>query len=80
MNRDEFEARVLEMWLKTRIAMTRAHLQYWTGVSRRELNKRLDELASDGVLEVDVDDDGEMVWKVPGAARRANSADHHRRP
>lgn len=83
MTRDEFEARVLEMWMKTRIAMTRAHLQYWTGAGRKELNKKLDELTGEGVLECDVDDDGEMVWKVPGAARRADGAtsfaDHERR-
>jgi hypothetical protein len=84
VNRDQFEARVLAMWLKTRIPMTRANLQYWTGVARRGLNKRLDELVADGVLEADVDDDGEMFWKVPGAARAPDGprtiAEHDRRP
>lgn len=74
MNRDEFEARVLAMWMKTRIPLTRANLQYVTGTSRRELNKRLDELTVDGVVEADVDDDGEMLWTVPGAARAPDGA------
>ncbi|HUS68618.1 MAG TPA: hypothetical protein VMZ28_28980 [Kofleriaceae bacterium] len=69
MNREDFEARVLELWMTTRIPLTRAHLQYGTGVARRKLNGWLDEMVSDSVLECDVDDDGEMVWTVPGAAR-----------
>jgi hypothetical protein len=83
VNRDDFEARVLEMWMRTRIPMTRANLQFWTGASRRNLNKRLDELGADGVLEADVDDDGEMVWSVPGATRAIDGptsfAEHDRR-
>ncbi len=69
MNREDFEARVLQLWMTTRIPLTRAHLQYGTGVARRKLNGWLDEMVADGVLECDVDDDGEMLWTVPGAAR-----------
>ena len=69
MNREDFEARVLQLWMTTRIPLTRAHLQYGTGVARRKLNGWLDEMVGDGVLECDVDDDGEMIWTVPGAAR-----------
>ena len=69
MNREQFESRVLDLWMTTRIPLTRAHVQYHTGVPRRQLNKWLDEMVGDSVLEVDVDDDGEMLWKVPGAAR-----------
>ena len=69
MNREDFETRVLELWMTTRIPLTRAHLQYGTGVARRRLNGWLDEMVADSVLECDVDDDGEMVWTVPGAAR-----------
>lgn len=83
MNRDDFEARVLEMWMKTRIPLTRANLQFWTGVGRRELNKRLDELVGDSVLDTDVADDGEMIWSVPGAARALDGpqsfAEHERK-
>lgn len=69
MNREQFETRVLDLWMTTRIPLTRAHVQYHTGLPRRQLNKWLDEMVGEGVLEVDVDDDGEMLWKVPGAAR-----------
>jgi hypothetical protein len=74
VNRDDFEARVLEMWMKTRIPLTRANLQYFTGASRKELNKHLDALTVEGTLEVDVGDDAEMVWTVPGATRALDGA------
>lgn len=69
MNREQFEASVLDLWVTTRIPLSRAHLQYHTGVARQRLNRWLDELTAEGVLECDVDDDGEMLWKIPGAAR-----------
>lgn len=75
MNREQFEARVLDLWMTTRIPLTRAHLQYHTGVSRRRLNRWLDDMVTDGVVECDVDDDGEMLWSVPGAARPSEGPD-----
>jgi hypothetical protein len=69
VNREQFESRVLDLWMTTRIPLSRAHVQYHTGVARRQLNKWLDEMVGEGVLEVDVDDEGEMLWQVPGAAR-----------
>jgi hypothetical protein len=74
VNREQFEARVLELWMTTRIPLTRAHVQYATGVGRRRVNGWLDEMVADGVLEVDVDDEAEMVWTVPGAARPLDGA------
>jgi hypothetical protein len=69
VNQDEFETRVLELWMKTLIPLTLAHLQYHTGVKRQKLKSLLDDLVLEGVLEMDADDDGEVVWKVPGALR-----------
>jgi hypothetical protein len=69
VNREQFESRVLDLWMTTRIPLTRAHVQYHTGLPRKQLNKWLDEMVGEGVLECDVDDDGEMLWNVPGAAR-----------
>ncbi len=69
MNREQFETRVLDLWMTTRIPLSRAHVQYHTAVPRKQLNKWLDEMVGEGVLECDVDDDGEMLWTVPGAAR-----------
>ena len=72
MNREQFESSVIDLWVTTRIPLSRAHLQYHTGVSRQRLNRYLDELTAEGVLEVEVDDDGEMVWMIPGAERSAS--------
>jgi hypothetical protein len=69
VNREQFEASVLDLWVTTRIPLSRAHLQYHTGLTRQRLNRWLDELTAEGVLECDVDDDGEMTWTIPGAAR-----------
>ncbi len=69
MNRDDFETRVLDLWMKTRIPLTLAHLQYHCNVKRKKLKEWLDEMVVEGVLELDVSDDGEMVWQVPGAER-----------
>jgi hypothetical protein len=51
-----------------------AHLQYHTGVKRKKLKAWLDEMVADGVLELEVDDDGEMLWQVPGAKRPPEGA------
>jgi hypothetical protein len=69
VTRDEFEHRLLSLWMTTRVPLTRANVQFVTGVPRAKLGKWLDELVADGVLDVDSDDEGEMVWAVRGAAR-----------
>jgi len=74
VNREQFESRVLDLWMTTNIPLTRAHVQYHTGVPRRQLNKWLDDMVGEGVLECDVDDDGEMLWNVPGAVRPIQGA------
>lgn len=72
VTKDEFETQVLEMWMKTAIPMTRANVQYRTGESGRKVKKWLEELTLDGVLSLDSDADGELLWTVPGAERPAN--------
>jgi hypothetical protein len=74
VNRDEFETRVLDLWMKTRIPLSKAHLQYDTKARRRQLERWLDELVIEGVLEVEVGDQGEMLWTVPGAVRPLDGA------
>ena len=71
MTRDDFEHRLLSLWMTTRMPLTRANLQFVTAVPRAKLEKWLDQLVADGVLDVDADDDGEMVWGVRGAVRAA---------
>jgi hypothetical protein len=71
MTREEFEARLLELWVTTKVPFTRANLQFLTGVSRKKLDAWTKTLVGEGVLESDIDDDGELVFAVPGAARPA---------
>lgn len=72
MNRDGFEARVLDLWMTTRVPLTRAALQYATGARRKQLERWLDEMLADGVLDLDSDDEGEILYKVRGAKRPAS--------
>jgi hypothetical protein len=72
VTRDQFEARLLSLWMTTRLPLTRANVQFVTGVPRAKLQKWLDQLTSDGVIEVDSDDEGELIWSVCGAARTNN--------
>jgi hypothetical protein len=58
--------------MTTRVPFTRANLQFYTGIQRTKLEAWLDELVGSGVLEVDSDDAGELVWSVIGAQRAAN--------
>ena len=71
MNKDELEQRVLSLWMTTRMPLSRPNLQLITGVPRAKLDRWLDELVSEGVLEIDSDDAGEMLWTVPSAVRPA---------
>ena len=66
---------MLSLWMTTRMPLTRANLVYVTGAPRAKIEKWLDELVADGVLDVDADDDGEMVWGVRGAARAQKGPD-----
>jgi len=61
--------------MTTRMPLTRANLVFVTGVPRAKLEKWLDQLVADGVLDVDADDEGEMVWGVRGAARAQKGAE-----
>jgi hypothetical protein len=69
MRRSEFEQRLLDLWVGTRVPFTRVNLQVLTRVPRAKLEPWLDELVTEGILEVDSDDNGEMLWVVPGAER-----------
>src|SRR3954454_20737738 len=64
-----FEKRVLEIWMRSRVPLTKAHVQHLTGVPRRKVARWLDSMTVAGVLDADVDDGGEMIWTVRGAER-----------
>jgi hypothetical protein len=69
MNLESFEAKILQLWMTTRVPFTRANLQFATGAPRKKLEGWLKQLVVDGVLDADVDDAGEMIYSVRGAAR-----------
>ena len=69
MKQKDFEAQVLAIWVRSRIPLTLAHVQHLTGASRARSKQWLDAMAVAGGLDVDVADDGEMLWTVRGAAR-----------
>ncbi len=69
MKAEEFERRVLRLWTASRVPMTRPNVQAFTGASRDEVRRGLDDLVVAGALEMDSDDAGEAMWTVPGAAR-----------
>jgi len=66
-----FEAKVLELWARTRLPLTRANVIAATGAPRARADAWLDAMVRDQLLEVDSDDDGELLWVVRGATRPA---------
>jgi hypothetical protein len=71
MGQKAFESRVLEIWMRSRIPLTAAHVQHLTQAPREKVRKWLDAMTVAGVLDADVTDDGEMLWRVRGADRPA---------
>lgn len=69
MKKDEFESATLELWMTTGIPLTQANLQYHTRLPRRKLRTWLEAMVGEGVLEMDCDDAGEIIYTVPGADR-----------
>ena len=74
MNQSRFESRVLHLWVTTRVPLTRANLSVYSGAPRAKVERWLDALVGAGVLELDSDDDGELLYQVPGAARPVSGA------
>lgn len=71
VNREEFEAKLLQLWVKSSIPFTEANLQYLAGTNRRKLSGMLRDLVADGFLESD-EEGGQLVYSVPGSARPAD--------
>jgi hypothetical protein len=74
MTQQKFESRVLEIWVRSRIPLTTAHVQHLTGAPRDKVVRWLDAMTVGGTLDADVADDGEMVWTVRGADRPPSGA------
>lgn len=71
MKQQAFEEHILSLWTKTRIPLTRANLLAHTKVPRAQMDKWLEEMVRDGLLELDVDADGNIQWTVRGGTRPA---------
>lgn len=69
MNRHAFEKRVLELWVTTRVPLTRVNVQLATGANRKDVDGWLNRMLLDGVLDLGNDDDGELLYTVRGAER-----------
>jgi hypothetical protein len=75
MKRKDFEAKVLGIWVRSRVPLTLAHVQHLTGASRDQAKPWLDAMTIDGALDFDVTGDGEPVWSVRGADRPRSGAE-----
>jgi hypothetical protein len=60
--------------LRSRVPLTLAHVQHLTGATRDRSKQWLDAMTVAGVLDVEVTDDGEMIWTVRGAERPRSGA------
>ena len=69
MTQHEFETAVLRLWTTTRIPLTRVNVQLYTDTPRDRIGRWMNELAVAGIVEVDSDDEGEVLWNVRGAQR-----------
>lgn len=70
MTRDDFEHKVLALWIESRIPMTTANIQYYTKLPRKRVEQWLESLASEGTLDMILTQDGQVLWKVMGGAQR----------
>jgi hypothetical protein len=75
MGQADFEAQVMELWTTTRVPLSRANLIAATKTPRAKLESWLEDMVKAGLLELDSDDDGEIVWKVRGAKRPSSGAE-----
>ena len=76
MKQHDFELRLMKLWMTTRVPITRANLLAYAKVERRNMDTWLDAMVRDGIVGVDSDDDGELLWKVRGSSRPAKGLTH----
>ncbi len=64
-----FVEKVLDLWVTTAIPLTQANVQIHTKASRKKIKVYLDEMLNDGILDIDSDHRGNLIYTVPGAQR-----------
>lgn len=62
----------MHLWMTTRVPMTRANVQFYTGASRAQVERFLDTLVAANVLDLDSDATGELLYQLRGAVRPAS--------
>lgn len=74
MKPNEFEQAVLDLAMTTGVPLTRANILFYSGAGARQAEKWLDDMLRNGLLEFDSDDNGEIIYTVPGAKRPPGGA------
>lgn len=69
MNAREFEQRFLELVFRTNAKLTPHVIAYRFGIPFAEAKEHLENLAKNGVVEMEVDDSGQIRYEVPGVER-----------
>ncbi|PJB35278.1 MAG: hypothetical protein CO108_26150 [Deltaproteobacteria bacterium CG_4_9_14_3_um_filter_63_12] len=72
VKRSDFEEKTIELWVKTRIPLTTAHLQYHSGAPRKNVEQWCKELLAEDFFGIDGDHPDEMAYEVVGAHRAKN--------
>src|SRR5258708_29763260 len=76
MKQHDFELSLMKLWTTSRVPLTKANLLAYTKVERPKMDGWLDAMVKEGLLEVDSDDDGELLWQVRGASRPQKGLEH----
>lgn len=72
MKKDEFESKLLDLWVTTSIPLTEANVQHHTGEPQRKVRKWLEEMVRDGELDVNTSGAVDLTFEMPGAERPAD--------
>lgn len=65
----DFEQAVLDLAMTTRVPLSRANILFYTGAASKQADKWLDAMMADGLLDIDSDDEGELIYVLKGASR-----------
>jgi hypothetical protein len=65
----DFEQAVLDLSMTTRVPLSRANILFYTGAASKQADKWLDSMMADGLLDIDSDDEGELLYVLKGASR-----------
>lgn len=70
MKKREFEQAILKLAFESNAKLTQASVAYYLGIPSQKASQLLDQLAQQGVLELDSDKTGELFYYVPETKNR----------